>query len=82
MLQNYLSLSLSHDPREARVLSSFLYISTILSTCTHYYYSLELEKYVEFSLTNHRMLTLDRAEVSEFIWQLSQWLIEHEQEHE
>ena len=44
--------------------------------------SLELEKYVEFSLTNRRTLTLDQAEASEFVWQLSQWLIEHEHEHE
>ena len=39
--------------------------------------SLELEKYVEFSLTSRRTLSVDQAEASEFVWQLSEWLIEY-----
>ena len=39
--------------------------------------SLELEKYVEFSLTSRRTLSVDQTEASEFVWQLSEWLIEY-----
>ena len=42
--------------------------------------TLEINKYVEFSLTNRRTLSMNRSEAAQFVWQLSQWLIEFKDE--
>ena len=39
---------------------------------------LEISKYVEFSLTNRRTLAINKFEATQFVFQISQWLIEHE----
>ena len=40
--------------------------------------NLNITKFVEFSLTNRRTLEIDLSEASEFVWQVSQWLIEYD----
>ena len=40
--------------------------------------TLQIDKYVEFTLTNRRTLDIDRSEAAQFVWQLSQWLVEFE----
>lgn len=40
--------------------------------------TLHIEKYVEFTLTNRRTMDIDRIEAAQFVWQLSQWLLEFE----